>query len=418
MQKPKIFGINLSLPQLLLLLVIVAAVLILPGLDIYTHIHDSWLYNKMLKDRVILTEDSSMLGGHESVYGYGVPSYILAGFAWFFFQKAAIDVLEVALFAGLVLISLSIFKNKNMLFTWYALIFIKILLPDSFPYLLSIFLFYLGVYLIRRYKDKPFGDLAILLAGLNHPYAALTNVVTLFFGRTRLFLCSIAVLAVQIVLLKFIYFYGLVNFDFYNLLELAIRSLVMLFPFIISLIPKLSAKARIFSLRSAYALVLAGIFIIYPLFFVPFGTGWKDAIRCYYKETYSEVPSLPGNVRIVDNCREWIYAFPLRGMVTSISPAFQGQYYDVKWTESKYFSYLNMSKTTWVVFCRDCDFRTPTLEKTGELQILQKNFPLYANVSDFEIFDVRDAVLLVSNSKTKQHHQLNSTMTRIRQIFK
>ncbi len=371
---------------MLLILSIVAAVLVLPGSDIYSNIHWGWLYNHMVKTGVVLEKDFSMLSGNQQPYGAGTPSHFLAGIVWFAFGKSTVKILEVALFLGIVLISLVLFKNRNVLFFWYALLFIKILMPDSYPYLMSIFLFYLGVYFLRKFKDKPFGDMAIALAGLNHPYVAVSNMVTIFFGRFRLFLTSLAVLFVQFLLVKYVFLSGTVNFEFDNVLDLAIRSAVLLFPFAAGFFPRFID--RFVNMKTAYLLTAAGILLIYPIFFVPFEGGWKEGIGCYYEKTYDEIPNLRGNIRIVDGCRAWIYVLPLKGIVTSLSPYFEGQHYHDKWTEARYLSYLRETNTSYVIFCKHCKIKTKTLQETGELQILKDRFPVYSELGNYFIFDV------------------------------
>ena len=379
----------LTLPQLIPIAIIVAATLVLPGSDVYTHTHQAWLFHYMMQHKVLLREDFSMLSGHQPLYGVGSFSYILAGLGWFVFGTAVVKVMEVILFAGLVLLSLKIFKSTKMLFLWYALIFIKILLPDSLTYLTSMFLFYLGVYFIQRFKNKPFGDIAIGVAGLNHPYVAVSNLFTIFFGRAILFLSTLVILVIQVFLLKYVFFSNIVKFEFDNVFDLAIRSVVMLFPFAESLMPKF--LARFANLKTTYYLTIAGVLVIYPIFFVPFEMGWKEGISCYYQKTYSEIPNLPGNIRIVDPCRNWIYLFPLRGMVTSLSPYFEGQFYQHEWTEEEYLSYLKETNTSYVIFCKDCKIRTKTRQETGEIGILKKNFAVYADPKSYTVFDVRKA---------------------------
>ncbi|MBI2141625.1 hypothetical protein HYU16_04360 [Candidatus Woesearchaeota archaeon] len=379
--------ILLTLPQLLLLSAIVIAVLALPGSDIYTHIHEAWLFNHMMQNKVVLQEDFSMLSGHQPLYGVGAFSYAVAGLGWFVFQKSAIKALEVLMFLGIVLLSLKIFRNKNVLFFWFGLIFIKILLPDSYTYLFSMFLFYLGIYFIKSNSKGIFGDLSIMIAGLNHPYVAVTNLATIFLGRPLLFLGSIIVLLVQLLVTKYVFFAGAVTFEFDNLLDLLIRSVVLFFPFVAEFVPKFTA--RFVNLRNAYYITIAGMLFIYPVFFVPFEMGWKEGMACYYRETYGEIPSLPGNIRIVDDCRNWIYSFPIKGMVTSLSPYFEGQFYQHEWEEDEYLAYLRReTNTSYVIFCKDCKIRTKTLQETGELEILQKNFPVYSELKAYTIFQM------------------------------
>ncbi|MBI2581401.1 hypothetical protein HYV85_06405 [Candidatus Woesearchaeota archaeon] len=382
--------ILLTLPQLFLLSIIVVSVLVLPGSDIYTHIHEAWLFNHMMQNKVVLQEDFSMLSGHQPLYGVGTFSYAIAGLGWFIFQKSAIKALEVLMFLGIVLLSLKIFRNKNVLFFWYGLIFIKILLPDSYTYLFSMFLFYLGIYFIKSNSKGIFGDLSIIIAGLNHPYVAVINLATIFLGRPLLFLGSIIVLLVQLLVTKYVFFAGAVTFEFDNLLDLLIRSIVLFFPFAVGFAPKF--VARFLNLRNAFYITLAGILFIYPIFFVPFEMGWKEGLNCYYKETYKEVPDLPGNIRIVDDCRNWIYVFPFRGMVTSLSPYFEGQFYQHEWKEEEYLAYLRQeTNTSYVIFCKDCKIKTKTLQPTNEIEILKKNFPVYADLKGYTVFDVRNS---------------------------
>ncbi|MBI3037194.1 hypothetical protein HYY73_05610 [Candidatus Woesearchaeota archaeon] len=391
MRKQGIFGTQLSLPQLLLILSIAAAVLVLPGSDIYSNIHWGWLYNYMIEHGVLLEKDFSMLSGNQPLYGAGVFSHILSGLGWSAFGKAIVKILEVLLFSGIVLLSLKIFRNRNMLFFWYAMIFVKILLPDSYPYLLSAFLFYLGIYLIKRFRDKPYGDIAISVAGLNHPYVAVSNMATILFGRMSLFLANVAVLLAQLFVVKYVFLSGAVNFELDNILDLAIRSAILLFPFAAEFAPKF--LLRLMNLRAAYLVVAAGVLLVYPVFFVPFEMGWKEGISCYYTKTYDEIPKLQGNIRIVDDCRNWIYVFPLKGMATSLSPYFEGQHYQTEWSEDEYVSYLSETKTSYVIFCKKCKIRTKTLQETGELEILKSNFPIYAELEGYTIFDARKADL-------------------------
>ena len=374
--------------RVILVLVMFAALFVLPGSDIYTHLHNAWLYNYMIGNGIVLEKDFSMLGGNQPLYGVGVPSYLIAGLGWFVLGGAIIKVLELALFAGVIALSLALFKNRGMLFFWYGLVFVKILLPDSYPYLFSVFLFYLGLYLVRKLKNSPLGDIAVSLAGLNHPYIAASNLSTIFIRRWHLFVCSVAILVLQFVMLKFLFFSGGVDFEFDNILDLVIRSFVLLFPFIFIFIPR--HFARFINLKTAYLVVVAGILFAYPLFFVPFEMGWKGGLGCYYAKTYDELPALQGNVRFVDDCRKWIHELPVRGVVSSLSPYFEGQHYQEEWTEEKYFSYLRESDTSYVVFCKDCDIKTKTLKETGEIGILTHNFPVYVDVGSYFIFDVRN----------------------------
>ena len=399
-----------SKPQLLLLAIIVASIIVLPGTDIYTHIHDAWLYNHMIKNHVILTEDISMLSGHDKIYGYGIPAYALAGAVWFIFQKSAVKVLEAALFAGVVLLSARLFRNRNILVLWYSILFASVLLLDSYPYFVSLFLFYLGLFLIRKFKDKPYGDLSVILASINHPYFALSNIATIFLGRMPLFLISLVMPIIQFVILKDVFFAGIVNFQFENILHLIFRSSVLFFPFIAEFMPKLVSKLA--NIRIAYIITIGGILIIHPLFFVPFQLEWKDAMACYYGQNYAEIPNLPGNIRVVDTCREWTYIFPLRGMVTSQSSEFQGQYLSEKWTEPKYLAYLQKTNTSYVVYCRDCKITTSTLQKTAELEILSKDFPIYENLSNYIVFNVSDVQYIRLNITQKNGSRFFWDLTR------
>ncbi len=386
---------RLTLLHFVLIAAITASVLVLPGSDVYTHLHQAWLFNHMMENRIILHADPTMLGGNQPLYGVGTPSYIIAGLAWFLLQKSTVKMLEAALFLGIVAITLKMFRNREMLFFWYSLILLKLLLPDSYVYLVSMFLFYLGAYLIYRHKAT-LGGIAMLAAGLNHPYAAASNVVTLFFKRKKLFLFSIITLAVQLALMKFIFFSNEVNFEIDNLADFTIRTAMLLLPLIAEPLPRLAGfphwlklpgrAIRLMNIKTACFLAAASIIFAYPVFFVPFESGWKEGIHCYYQKSYSNVPRLEGNVRIVDECRNWIYAFPLKGVVTSMSPYFEGQYYQTEWTVEKYANYLAGTNTTYIIYFKDCDIKTKTFKDTHELQILSEMFPVYQELEDFTIF--------------------------------
>lgn len=412
--KAKQEGFPLARP--LLVVIMAFALLVLPGTDIYTHTHEAWLYNYMIKNKIVLEKDFSMLDRGEALYGYGAPSYVLSGFAWFIFNKFTIKALEIIFFIGIILLSLKLFKNKNMLYLWFALVFYKIMQPDSYPYVASFFLFYLGIYLIKKFRKKWYGDVAITLAGLNHPYVALTNLSTAAFGRLPLFIASVAVVFVHFFLIKFIFFAGLVDFDLGSLFHLAERSVVLLLPFLAEFVP---AKAlKFLNIKTAYALLAFSLLIYFhPIIHSPYLSGFEE-MGCYYRQNYNELQSLnlEGNLRIVDPCRSWTYIFPIRGLVTSQSSAFQGQYFNEKWNEAKYFTYLTRSNTTYVIFCKNCKVITATLQDTGELRLLQENFPLYANLDDFYVFDVRSVPAVVS--KVKKHHGIvNSTIGIVKQLL-
>src|SRR3989344_2829796 len=168
---------------LLLIIVMGAAVLLLPGPDLYTHLHQGWLFNYMFDNHVFLAKDFSMLSGQHSLYGFGTISYAIAGIAWFTLDKHTIKVLELLFFTGIIFASFNLFKNKLILPFWYAIIFIRVLLPDSYAYLTSMFLFYMGMYIIKKFNRKRYGDLLIILAGANHPYFAVSNLATIFLKR-------------------------------------------------------------------------------------------------------------------------------------------------------------------------------------------------------------------------------------------
>ena len=374
---------------LLLIIVMGAAVLLLPGPDLYTHLHQGWLFNYMFDNHVFLAKDFSMLSGQHSLYGFGTISYAIAGIAWFTLDKHTIKVLELLFFTGIIFASFNLFKNKLILPFWYAIIFIRVLLPDSYAYLTSMFLFYMGMYIIKKFNRKRYGDLLIILAGANHPYFAVSNLATIFLKRKMLFIISLAMVPIHFVLLKYFLFTGSVGFEFDNLLDLFImRPAILFFPFYIQLVPK--GIRKLANIKTAYALVIVGTVISYPLLAFPLDLG-LDGLRCYYQTDYSEIPYLTGNIRIVDGCRNWVYIFPLRGMVTTQSPYFEGQYYYNTWEDGQYLSYLKNGNTSFVVFCKDCKIRTKTLQETGELEILNKNFPVYYDLERYTVFYVENA---------------------------
>lgn len=375
--------------QLLLIAIMGAAGLVLPGSDIYTHLHQSWLYHQMFENRELLEKDFSMLGGNQPLYGIGAISYVVSGVGWFFLGSNIIKVLELFLFAGIIIATLATFKNRNMLFFWYSLLFLKLMLPDSYPYLLSAFLFYIGIFFLRKMKQGLPGDIAISIAGLNHPYVAASNLATILSGRWLLFFASLAIFIFQILAMKFLFFSGTVDFELDNILDMTIRTAILFFPFAAEWLPK--RLISLATLKNAYAVVALGILVAYPTLFVPFEMGWKEGVACYYMENYNEIPNLPGNVRIVDDCRNWIYLFPVRGMVTSLSPYFEGQHYQDKWDEKNYLAYLTETNTSYVIHCKDCEIRTKTLKETGELEILKDNFPVYLDLEEYAIFKVKES---------------------------
>lgn len=385
----KKINVRMPRPEFFLILVIFTGLLLLPGNDIYQHIHQSWLYNHMIREQTFFREDPLMLSGHQPILGFGVPSFVVAGIVEFAFHKWTIKLLESLIFLGIILVSRKLFRDRNMLLFWYALILMKLLLPDSYPYLMAMFLFYLGVFFIRKNAREPTGDLIITLAGLTHPYVALINLFTIFMGRVKLFVMSLAIIALHFLVLKYVFYSGMVDFEFSLILDLALRSAVFLFPFYASSLP--SALRKLISKRNAAIITAVSLLVIYPIFYVPFQMGVREGINCYYTKTYDEIPNLAGNVRIVDNCRNWIYVFPLRGISSSLSTFYQGQFYQHMWSTSEYLSYLNTTNTSYVIFCKNCTIKTKTLGETGELQILQKTFPPppYLDLKGYTVFDVR-----------------------------
>jgi len=140
-------------------------------------------------------------------------------------------------------------------------------------------------------------------------------------------------------------------------------------------------------------LVIAGILLAYPLLYVPFEMGWKEGISCYYQKSYAELPQIDGNVRMVDDCRSWIYSLPVMGMVSSLSPYFEGQHYQRAWTKDDYLAYILETNTSFVVFCKECRITTKTFQETGELEILEANFISSGETANFRIFDTRSGAL-------------------------
>jgi hypothetical protein len=380
---------RLSNGQLMLLFLLLTSVLVLPGADIYTHIHQSWIYNQMFEHGKIIAKDPSLLNGQQMVYDRSVPAYAFSGFAWFFFQKSVIKVLEVVLFAGIIFVSLKLFRDWNMLFFWFALLLVKVLLLDEYPYLFSVFFFYFGIYLIRKWKNKFWGDLSILLAGLNHPYVAATNIVTVFSKRKILVVGSVVVLLLQILLVKLVFFNSLIKFDYFNIFDFGLRSAVLLLPFFSTLLP--GQISRIFTLQNAFIVAAVGLLAYYPVAAMVFSGGIGNTLNCYYAKSYSEIPPLAGSVRIVDDCRDWTYELPRQGFVLSESQEFQGQYYHTKWTVSKYIDYLAASNTSHVVFCKNCFIISEDLQKSRELDILKNNFGMYEETDNYLIFNTTGA---------------------------
>ena len=388
--------------QLSLVLITVAAVLALPAPDIYEHIHTAWLYNSMMKSHVFLASDPYILSGHQSTYGKGFFSYVLAGLGWFIFNKSVIKLLEIAFFIGLVWLSLRLFKNRSVLMVWYALLYAKIIVYDMYAYLASVFFFYLGIYLIKKHSKKPFGDIAVLIAGLNHPFVAASNMVLVFFRRKLLFIGSLIVLTAQIILIRYVFVSSnVVVPGLFNLTDWVWRTAAALFPLYMETIPtavRLIPKFffRIANVKTAYLILVAGIAISYPAtafhnFKISYQDAWTDSLSCYYKDNYADIPSLNGNVRTISDCGMWIYAFPLRRIVSSLSSETPNKYFPVKWDEEDYLSYLKSSNTSYVIFCKKCSPLTLSGEDTGELQILKSRFPVYSEVNDYTIFDVRNS---------------------------
>src|SRR3989344_6819972 len=113
-------GLRVTGAQALLIIIMAAAMLVLPGSDIYTHLHQAWLYNHMLDNKALLVTDFSMLSGNQQIYGIGIPAYLIAGIARFALGNSSIKVLELAMFAALITVSLLMFRDRRMLFFWYA----------------------------------------------------------------------------------------------------------------------------------------------------------------------------------------------------------------------------------------------------------------------------------------------------------
>jgi hypothetical protein len=365
--------------------IMVACVLVVPGSDIYTHIHAAWLYNEMYQSHELLPRDPYMMNGQQPLY---VKPFgpIIAAFFWFAFQQSAVKFLEVALFLALALITMKTFKDRGMLYIWYVAIFVKVLQSDEYPFLLSVFLFYLGIYLIKKFKSV-LGDISILFAGVNHPVIAATNLVTMFFRRKWLFIGSVIVLILQLVAIKLFFFIGIVKFDAKSLIDYVFRAIIILFPLYYQLLPK--QVSRIYNMKAAFILLIFGTLLGYPMMnWITVASGTSESFKCYYTDPYKDLPYLNGNIRVVDDCRAWTYLLPVKGMVSSLSSEFNGQYYLYKWKEKEYLDYMKESNTTYVVICTSCKIQTRSLEDTGELSILKNHFPLYMDLPRYEVYNI------------------------------
>jgi hypothetical protein len=387
MKKSELIVLN----KWLLAALLAALVYFLPGVDLYSHLHFSWIYNYMMDNKVFLLYDFSTLGGQQFLYSIGVVAYVLSGALWFLAGKASVHLVELVGLVVLFLVSQKIFGKNLLTWGWLVLVFLFMLLPDTYPYFISAVLFYLGLCLIKVKKDR-LGETAILLAGLNHPYVSVANLVFLFGKRTFLKIGVVLIFLVQLTVFGYKFFsgvgYGIIPTALliWIIPSLLIRTSVLFFPLAIKLFfPSAIKKIRF---RYVWGVLLIGTMFLY---YVNYTTAVpiQYKINCYYNNKYADVGRLDGNVRIVDICRNGIYSLPEQGNVLTISPYFEGQQYYEYWETNQYLNYLKEKNASYVIHCRNCSWFTTELKPANELEILQQNFPLYKETDEYLIFKVK-----------------------------
>lgn len=376
----------------LFLLALVILTIALPGVDLYTHLHFSWLYNQMFRHFSPMVYDFSTLNGHQFIYTVGPVSYILSGLLWFIFGKWSVMLLEIAGLGVLFFTSQKVL-GKMLAIAWLVPVYLFMMLSHMYPYFLSVVLFFLGLYLMKIKKDR-LGEISVLLAGLNHPYISATNLVFLFSKRKFLKIGIVVVLLVQVLIFGRKFYSGIgyekvpLALTLWTIPALLIRTTVLFSPFVAKVfLPKVVNALKFWHVWAALL-----IFTI-PMYHVNYTTdlsfGYK--ISCYYGDKYSDVGKLDGNVRVVDICRNGLYSLPMQGNILTVSPYFEGQDYYTYWeSPEQYRTFLNRTNASYVIHCKNCTWETTKLKQANELEMLQRNnFTVYNETAEYYIFKTK-----------------------------
>ncbi len=384
MNNPRLFIFS----SWLLVSFIAVMVFLFPGVDLYTHLHFSWLYNYMIQHSTFLVYDFSMLNGEQFIYSVGMVSYVASGLLWFLAGGSTVFIVEVLSLFVLFIVSQRLFGKNMITPVWMALLALFILHSDTYPYFFSLTLFYLGIYLMHA-KKHACGTAAVLLAGLNHPYISIASLVFLF-GKNRLLRFGVVgIFLVQAFIFGYKFFSGVgyEAFSFaltlYIIPSVLIRTAVLFYPFFATLFfPGLAQKIRF---AYIWPVLIVGLIVAFHINYtteVPI----DYKINCYYENKYSDVGKLDGNVRVVDICRNGLYSLPVQGNVLTVSPYFEGQEYYIYWEEQQYLEYLKEKQAKYVIHCKNCSWLTTSGKPANELEMLQKNFHVYSETGEYVIF--------------------------------
>ncbi|MBD3203798.1 hypothetical protein GF327_05860 [Candidatus Woesearchaeota archaeon] len=384
------------------------------GTDIFLHVHNIEVYNKMISEKTFWLYDQTLANGKSFLYPYGVVAYLFGAVLWPLFNKYTIKIVELILFWILFYFTKNRF-SKNKLEVWYLITFFIILYFDSYVYFVSFFLFHIS-FLFKGYKK----DFIQLLAGFNHPQVSIVNLFFVSKKRKIFSLLSIFIFFFQFFLLRIIFHQTTGRgFDPLDFIYMIFRSVVLLYP----IIPKHLLNFKVPNIKPAYYfLMIFTPFILVEAGKIGLETSWAidNLSMCFHQDKYEDLPYLKGNIRVVDLCRTWVYLLPQKNMSSAESQWYTDHNLDYIWTLDEYKDYLDKNRIKYVVHCLNCswpadrnmvsytlinfnferfmqdksirglyDSTELRFSKNNELNLLERNYPIiFEKAGEYKIFKV------------------------------
>lgn len=380
------------------------------GSDLTHHLHNSWIYNKMIIEQRFIPYDPYLLSGEQITFAYGLIAYPISGLFWFIAKDYSVDIL-MALCSILAFFLIKNLLKQDFPTSILTLSMLYNVLGDTYVFYVSNVLFYLGLYLY--YNHKRFWQVPIILACLNHPVTIIAAtyfilkdkrlfsvlfsilayflVVTFFFSKTATltFYLPIVFLTRLFMLLFPVFFIEDIYSEFYNTIYHIHKTIGKYTKSVV--IKKVSndilqkSKKQIPIIRHfmdtkiplSYMLLIeiTTVFLAIVIMQLFFQT-WNYSLYTFKVDSvlFNSFPNITGNIRVVDYA--WIPSLLFsKENITFYGGSFRensnNNFSPNLLTNDSYYASLRSSNVTYVLVCKQCSMQN------NELELLRSNFILY-----------------------------------------
>ncbi len=357
-----------------------ASILFYIAPDHPTHLHNGWVFNKMLKTGQFHIFDPYTGGGHQFLWSYGVPANFIVAVLWFAFSEFSLNIAEAAIFAVFLFYSTKIIKDEKKLVVWWLLTYFILPFTGAYVYLLSFTLFFIGFTKKGKLKSA-----LQLLAGINHVYFSMINLLFVSRKRKNFFNAQIIILAIQLSMILILRlgggYAGLMIFGIFWF-----RLLAVAYPYVftewIKLKPSLIKVRRPGKLNKAYKIgATTGIAICMIVFPMMSNTEFTE----YNFDKLPIHPDSNGTARLVDINIIGVYQLPKQGLVLSTSQYFHEQE-NLIFNKTKYLDMLKKYNISYVIYCANCIISNMSQEK----KFLEEEFKAIYSDNEYMVFDTRN----------------------------